>query len=97
MEKIVYTGLDVHAHTIAVALAFAIADDGRNGEIRFHGAYFGKCGQRFRKLADSSVASIFRPVVDQSVLISSLMFGLVSIPDLALRMLSPSKLIRCAL
>ncbi len=33
MEKIVYVGLDVHADTIAVA----IADDGRNGEIRFHG------------------------------------------------------------
>lgn len=33
MEKIVYVGLDVHADTIAVA----IADDGRNREIRFHG------------------------------------------------------------
>ena len=33
MERLVYVGLDVHADTIAVATA----DDGRNGEIRFHG------------------------------------------------------------
>nr|WP_278423196.1 IS110 family transposase [Brucella anthropi] len=33
MERLVYVGLDVHADTIAVAAA----DDGRNGEIRFHG------------------------------------------------------------
>lgn len=33
MERIVYVGLDVHADTIAVATA----EDGRNGEVRFHG------------------------------------------------------------
>jgi len=33
MEKTVYVGLDVHADTIAVALA----DEGRGGEMRFYG------------------------------------------------------------
>lgn len=33
MERSVYGGLDVHADTIAVA----IADEGRNGETRFYG------------------------------------------------------------
>jgi transposase len=33
MTKVVYVGLDVHAETIAVATA----DEGRNGEVRFHG------------------------------------------------------------
>lgn len=33
MTKVVYVGLDVHAETIAVATA----DEGRDGEVRFHG------------------------------------------------------------
>ena len=33
MEKTVYVGLDVHADTIAVALA----DEGRGGDMRFYG------------------------------------------------------------
>lgn len=32
MRKPIYVGLDVHAETIAVA------DEGRRGEVRFHGA-----------------------------------------------------------
>ncbi len=34
MNKALYVGLDVHKDTIAVA----VAEDGRSGEIRFHGA-----------------------------------------------------------
>ncbi|MGC9447910.1 hypothetical protein [Cereibacter johrii] len=33
MTKTTYVGLDVHADTIAVATA----DEGRDGEVRFHG------------------------------------------------------------
>jgi len=33
MTKVIYVGLDVHAETIAVATA----DEGRDGEVRFHG------------------------------------------------------------
>ena len=33
MNKTLYVGLDVHKDTIAVA----VAEDGRGGEIRFHG------------------------------------------------------------
>ena len=33
MNKVLYVGLDVHKDTIAVA----VAEDGRGGEIRFHG------------------------------------------------------------
>jgi len=33
MNKMLYVGLDVHKDTIAVA----VAEDGRSGEIRFHG------------------------------------------------------------
>ena len=33
MNKVLYVGLDVHKDTIAVA----VAEDGRGGELRFHG------------------------------------------------------------
>lgn len=39
MNKTLYVGLDVHKDTIAVA----VAEDGRTGEIRFHGTILNSC------------------------------------------------------
>ena len=44
MTKAIYVGLDVHADTIAIA----VAEDGRNGEVRFFGTIANSAGSLLR-------------------------------------------------
>ncbi|TMV02564.1 hypothetical protein FGK63_20255 [Ruegeria sediminis] len=59
MNKTLYVGLDVHKDTIAVA----VAEDGRGGEIRFHGTIVNSADAvlRLRKTLTAKGNVLFRP------------------------------------